>query len=189
MLKDYFISLLFLSFIITIFKCEKIKFKSPKHPNIIKLEDCVVGDTFVINHLLYECHRWEILAKGYKIIGCVPSNHPNGTIIDIGQKYKDLFFNYNCSRNNNIVTFKATNCIFRNVSMAIGSKRQQGLIRNECLSDDNILYMKETRVLHDHCDRKIAVEDCPGIGEGIIYSKYGRGREVAFNVFNRKVIT
>lgn len=88
--------------------CEKMKFKSSNHPKSMKIDDCMIGDTFVINYLLYECHRWEILAKGYKIIGCVPSNHPNGTVVQIGKKVKDLFFDYICTRHDNTVTFKAT---------------------------------------------------------------------------------
>uniref|UniRef100_A0A0K0FKD5 Peptidase S1 domain-containing protein n=1 Tax=Strongyloides venezuelensis TaxID=75913 RepID=A0A0K0FKD5_STRVS len=153
----------------------------------MKIDDCMIGDTFVINFLLYECHRWEILAKGYKIIGCVPSNHPNGTVVQIGKKVKDLFFDYICTRHNNTVTFKAIGCVFRNVSMAVGARRYNGLLKYECLSD-NILYIRETKVLHNYCDKKTPIEECPGIGESIIHSKYGRGSEVAFDVFNRKIL-
>ncbi|CEF63487.1 Hypothetical protein SRAE_1000174800 [Strongyloides ratti] len=153
----------------------------------INIDSCIVGDTFVINYLLYECHRWEIFVKGYKIIGCVPSNHPNGTIVQIGQKFRDIFFDYTCIRKNNTVIFQATGCVFRNTSMAVGARRYYGLLKYECLSN-NSMYIKETKILHNICDKKTPIDECPGIGEGLIHSKYGRGTEIAYNVFNKKVI-
>uniref|UniRef100_A0AC35UFH3 RNAse_Pc domain-containing protein n=1 Tax=Rhabditophanes sp. KR3021 TaxID=114890 RepID=A0AC35UFH3_9BILA len=178
-------------FLILTFTCltieDTIRFLGKNHASSIRLENCIPGDSFVTNYLIYECHFWGPMVKGYRINGCVPSNNAKGLVVHIAAAYKEPLFLYSCTRDENTVIYKATSCAYNMTGLAVGEVKKIGPKRLECKKEGDNLYIKETRVLHHLC-KKHNVSECAGIGERRIFPKYGRGVEVAYNSYNRKLI-
>ncbi|EGT43092.1 hypothetical protein CAEBREN_32369 [Caenorhabditis brenneri] len=61
----------------------------------INLENCVSGSYFVENFIKYECYQ-EDNVKGYKIIGCQPSNDLTGTTLIQWETFDEKWFKYHC---------------------------------------------------------------------------------------------
>lgn len=61
----------------------------------INLENCVSGSYFVENYIKYECFQ-DDNAKGYRIIGCQPSNDLTGTTLIQWETFDEKWFKYHC---------------------------------------------------------------------------------------------